>query len=580
MSMFWQTRTSYQFGPFLVDARERRLLRDGQVVPLTPKVFDVLLVLVQNSGRLLTKAEVMKLVWPETVVEEGNIARNISTLRSALGENPRGHQFIETIPWRGYRFVASVKQIRDEMLAPPINSLAVLPFVNVANDPDFEYFTDGITDALINKLAQLTGVRVMSRNSTFRYKGREIDASIIGRELNVQAIITGRIDRHDDLFSISVALVDARDDTHIWGAQYLRTHLEPFTIPEQIAQNVAGQLPRGLSAAEEQRLIKTPTENSEAYKHFLKGRYYFHKLTVDGIEKGVAHFKQAIEKDPSFALAYVGLGDCHNYWAKPNEARQAMSKALELDATLGEAHASLGFFKFIYDWDFAGAEAEFRQALQLNPNYAEAHHWSAIYSANIGRHDQAAAAAGLAVELDPLSLLMNMTPGLVAYLARAYDRAIEHLQKVIEMEPNFPAAHSVLGNTYLHRGLLHEAMAEYQKVLDLSRGVAVVEAAMKPIIAHAYAKLGRRSEAHKLLDELTQTAAESGLSEQNINLSPHSIAEVYAALGDTDQAFAWLEKAFDQHEMQMVSLRVNPTLDPVRVDPRFDDLVRRVGLPS
>src|SRR5256885_2010561 len=268
--MFWQTETSYEFGPFRIDARERRLLRNGEVVPVTPKVFDVLLVLVQNSGRLLSKDEVMKLVWPDAAVEEGNIARNISTLRNVLGERPREQQFIETVPWRGYRFVAGVKQVRDEPAQHSINSIAVLPFANVANDPDFEYFCDGITEALINHLAQLTQLKVMSRNSTFRYKGRETDASVAGRELNVQAIVNGRVARHDDLFSISVALVDARDDTHIWGAQYIRKPSDIFTIQEKIAQEIADKLRLKLSGEEQRRLGRRNPENAEAYHHYLK----------------------------------------------------------------------------------------------------------------------------------------------------------------------------------------------------------------------------------------------------------------------------------------------------------------------
>jgi len=253
---------------------------------------------------------------------------------------------------------------------------------------------------------------------------------------------------------------------------------------------------------------------------------------------------------------------------------------LELDETLGEAHASLGFLRFVYDWDFAGAESEFKQALDLNPNYAEAHHWSAIYFANVGRHEEASIEAKRAVELDPLSLLMNMTPALASYLARDYDAAVEHLQKIIDMEPNFPGAHSVLGNVYLQQGLFEQAMVEYQKVLELSKGVAPVEMSMKAIIAHAYAKWRKRSKAIKLLHELTAEISDSDKLPGLSNVLQHSIAEIYAALGQVDEAFEWLNKAYHAHDMQMVSLKVNPTLDGLRNDARFADLVRRVGLPQ
>ena len=568
--MFWQTNLIYEFGPYRVDARERRLFRNGEVVQLTPKVFDILLVLVQNSGHILSKDEVMKLVWPHTAVEEGNIARNISTLRNALGESPRKHQYIETIPWRGYRFAASVKEVRDESAKPVIGSIAVLPFVNVAGDPNLEYLADGLSETLINNLSQLTQLKVMSRNSTFRYKDREADASAIGQALKVQAVLIGRVAEHDGLLSISVELVDARDDSHIWGAQYNRKPADICAIQETIAHQISKQLQLQLTGAEQQRLTRRHTEDARAYQLYLKGRYYFNKLTVDGVEKGIAHFQQALDIDPQYALAYAGLGDSYNYMAKPVEAKQAVIKALDLDETLGEAHASLGFFKFIYDWDFAGAEREFRQALELSPNYAEAHHWSAIYFANVGRHDEAAAEAKRAVELDPLSLLMNMTPALTSYLARDYDSAVGELRKIVDMDPNFVVAHSVLGNVYVQQGLFEQAMAEYQKVLELSNGLAVVEAAMKAIIGHAYARWGKRSRALKMLDEMEGSSC----------TSPHSIAEVHAALGQRDQAFEWLNKAFDLHDMQLVSMTTNPTLDGLRSDPRFAKLVRRVGLPE
>ena len=577
--MLWQTRTFYEFGPFRVDARERRLLRDGELVPLTPKVFEILLALVQNSGHVLSKDEVMQLVWPNTIVEEGNIARNISTLRNALGERPLERKYIETVPWRGYRFIASVKEVPEESVRPAIGSLAILPFVNVASDPNLDYLADGIAETLINNLSQLAQIKVMSRNSTFRYKGREAEVSIIARELKVESVLMGRVAERDDLLSVSVELVDARDDTHIWGAQYIRNPADLFTVQETIAREIADKLRLKLTSEVQKRLTRRHTESAEAYQLYLKGRYYFNKLTVDGMKKGIEHHQRAIEKDPHYALAYAGLADCYNYFAKPVEAKQAVSKALELDDGLGEAHGSLGFLKFVYDWDFQGAEAEFKHALELSPNYAEAHHWSAIYFANLGRREEASSEAKRAVELDPLSLLMNMTPALASYLARDYDAAVAHLQKIIEMEPNFPAAHSVLGNVYLQQELFEQAMVEYQKVLELLKGVPPVEMSMKAIVAHAYAKWRKRSKAIKLLDELTATIKDTDQAPGVVNVSPHSIAEIHAALGQTEEAFDWLNQACDQHDMQMVGLLTNPTLDPLRSDARFDDLVRRVGLP-
>jgi DNA-binding winged helix-turn-helix (wHTH) protein/tetratricopeptide (TPR) repeat protein len=565
--MFWQPNLIYEFGPFRVDPRERRLLRAGDVVPLTPKVFDILLLLVQNNGHVLSKDEMMKLVWPDASVEEGNLARNVSTLRSALGERPRAHQYIETIPWRGYRFVGKVTEIRDD--SPHVDSIAVVPFARPDDHPELDFLADGITEGVINHLSQLTRIKVMSRNSTLRYKGLEVDAANIGRDLNVQAVIVGRVAKHDELLSISIELIDARDNRHIWGTQHIRQSSDSFTMPAKIAAEVSDRLCLKLTGEEQHRLTRRHTENAGAYHLYLKGRYYFNKLTPDGVQKGIEHFRQAIDKDPQYALAYAGLGDGHNYLAHREEAKQAVRRALELDPGLGEAHASLGWFRFLYDWDFAGAENEFVEALALNRNYAEAHHWYSIYLANMGRHDEGFKHSRLAVERDPLSLLMNMTQALNCYLARQYDAAIEQLRQVIEMDANFPAAHSVLGLVYVQRQMYREALTEFEKVLELIKGVPVAEASVKVLICQAYAGWGRKNEALQLLGEVNTAGT----------ASPYLLAGVHAALGAADQAFALLEQAYDQRDVQLVSLKVDPSLDGLRNDQRFDELIRRVGLP-
>lgn len=560
--MFGHATTSYEFGPFRVDPRERQLIRNGEVVPLRPKVFDILLMLVQHSGHILTKDEVMNHVWAGTAVEEGNISRTISTLRNALGEGPDKQRYIETIPWRGYRFVASVKEIRAEDFAKSIDSIAVLPFVNVDADVQTEYLADGITEGVITSLAQSTNLRVISRNSVFRYKGCEFDTQSIGLKLKVQALLLGRVVRDDDSCSISVELIDAEDDRHLWGAQYIRKPSDLFETYETIAGSIRKKLRLESPVAEQHW-----PANHGAYVSYLKGRYYFNKLTPGGVHTAIDHLQQAIEQDPAYALAYAALGDCHNYLAHRDEAKRAVLKALELDESLGEAHASLGFFKFLYDWDFSGAEDEFIRALTLSPAFAEAHHWYAVFLANIGRHDEANRHAERAIEFDPLSLLMNMTPALNFYLAREYDKALEQLQKVIEMEPNFVAARSVKGNVLVQKGLCEAAIQEFSIVLELVKGSAIAQAAVKALMAHAYAKWGKQHDALELLEEV-DTA------------SPYLIAGVYAALGDRDAAFEWLNKAYCLHDAQLVSLKVDPSLDGVRQDQRFNELLNRVGLPQ
>ena len=563
--MFGQVKTSYEFGPFRVDTRDRQLIRNGEIVPLRPKVFDILLMLVQNNGHILTKDDVMKHVWSDTVVEEGNISRTISTLRNALGERPHEHRYIETVPWRGYRFVANVREILTEELARSIDSIAVLPFVNVDADAKTEYLTDGVTEGVINSLAQLTNLRVISRNSVFRYKGREVDAQNTGRKLKVQALLLGRVVRSDDLLSISVELIDVEDDRHLWGAQYIRNPVDLITTYETIARAIREKLQ--LPPLDRQHR-SAHTQDHEAYVSYLKGRYYFNKLTPGGVQTAIDHLQQAIARDPEYALAYAALGDCHNYLAHREEAKHAVLKALALDETLGEAHASLGFFRFLYDWDFSGAEEEFQRALVLSPNYAEAHHWYAVYLANIGRHDQADQHARRAIELDPLSLLMNMTPALNFYVGREHDKAIAELQKVLQMEPNFVAARSVMGNAFSQNGQYDEAQSEYRKALELIKGATTAEVSVKALMAHAYARCGKRPDALKLLEKvaLVDTA------------SPYLIAGIYGALGDLDSAFEFLNKAYEQRDVQLVSLKVDPFLDSLRHDPRFPSLVNRVGL--
>jgi tetratricopeptide (TPR) repeat protein len=292
-------------------------------------------------------------------------------------------------------------------------------------------------------------------------------------------------------------------------------------------------------------------------------------LTWDGVQKGRKHFEEALAQDSLFALAYAGLGDCCNYLGQRTEAKAAVNRALELDADLGEAHASLGFFRFLYDWDFAGAEEQFALATRLSPNYAEAHHWYAICLANLGRNEEARAEAEMAVERDPLSLLMNMTAALNFYLSRQYESAVEQLHKVIEMEANFVAARSVLGSVYVQQGLYDEALREYEKALELSKGVTVAEASLKALIASAHARSGKKVEAERLFGEVLNTGS----------VSLYSIAGVWAALGEKDKAFASLNQAFSQRDVQLVSLKVDPTLDSLRDDPRFPELVSRVGLP-
>jgi adenylate cyclase len=561
----------YEFGPFLVNERERTLRRNGELVPLTPKVFDILLVLVQNSGRVLTKNEMMNFVWPDTAVEESNLARNVSTLRKALGDGPDEHGYIETIPWRGYRFIAKVRQSSDERAA--IDSLAVLPFLNEISDSATDYLADGMTESLINKLSRVANLRVMSRNSVFRYKTGEAkasfpDATTIGRELGVRAVLIGRIRQVDSIVVVSVELIDAADNTHLWGGLYNREPSDILALQNSISQQIAEVLRVRLTSTDKLELAKRHTQNSEAYHLYLKGRFYWNKLTPNGVGKGIELFKEAIQKDPNFALAYTGLLDGYTYLNNPVEARKAAVKALELDPSLGEAHASLGFFTFLYDWDWLRAEVEFKQAIDLNPSYAQAHHWYSIYLAQMGRHEEAIHEAQLAQQLDPLSLPMNQTAGLVLAVARQYDRAVEALRKVIDMDANYAAAHGTLGLVYARKGMCEQAIEEFEKVASLTGGHPGLAANLKGLTAYSYAVCNRPDKARTLVDEICGEPTASA----------YLLATIYAALGEHDRALDWLDRAYVDRDFQLVSLKVDPAFDPLRSSTRFQELLARIGL--
>jgi adenylate cyclase len=540
-----------EFEPFTLDTRERVLRREGKPVPLTPRAFDILLVLVQNSGRVLTKQEIIERVWHNTIVEESNLARQISTLRKTLGR--AAAQYVETIPWRGYRFNAAVRRAQD--------SLAVLPFLNESGDAEADYLADGITEGLINRLSLVSGLRVMSRNSVMRYK--ECEPPIIGKELDVQFVLTGRfrfLNRH---VIVSAELINTADGSQIWGSQYRSKRSDIFAVQEIISNDIVEHLRLRLDSNR-----KRPKANSEAYDFYLKGRFFLNKVTLDGVRKAVDFFTQAIAKDPEYALAHAGLTDCHMGLNNPIEAKKAAVKALELDPALGEAHASLGFLTFIYDWDWSKAELELRRAIELNPNYGQARHWYALYLAKMGRHEEAVAEAREAQRLDPLSLPMNLTIALVLCFARRYDQSITEIKRVIEMDANFAAAHSTLGLAFAYRKMCSEAIAAFRKASALAGDSAEMNIYFDTLTAFSYASSGKTRQARSLLNTIANQPG----------TSPYALGMIHAQLGERSLALDWLERAYRERNYQMVWLKVDPALDPLRRTRRFQDLLTRVGL--
>ncbi len=461
-----------------------------------------------------------------------------------------------------------------------IESIAVMPFVNEGGNADTEYLSDGMTESLINSLSQLPKLSVKARSSVFRYKGKDIEPQQIANELSVQAILNGRVVQRGDNLSLNLELVDARNGNQIWGKQYNRKLTDIVSLQNEIAQDVSNKLQAKLSGGDEQKIAKNYTANPEAYQLYLQGRYHWNKRTIEGVNKATEYFQKAIEKDPSYALAYVGLADTYIVVENlpPREAfpkaKAATLKALEIDESLGESHAALAQVKQWYEWDWASAEREYKRAIELNPNYPTAHHWYAESLATLGRFDESFAAYNRALELDPLSFAISTDLGMAYYYARQYDRAIEHFKKLIELDPNYLRTHFYLAKVYEEKGMFEEALAEIDKGIILSGGNAEKVARESAQVANALRTSGAKGYWQKALDLTKEDAQKKG---EPVN--PMDMAWLYARLNKPDEVFEWLEKAYQERRTRLVFLKVEPAWDNLRSDPRFADLVRRVGLP-
>ena len=658
--MSGQEKHFYEFGPFRLDPVKRRLLRDGEPVPLTPKAFDTLVALVERGGRTVEKEELMKEVWAGAAVEENNLNQNITALRKSLGDSRHESRYIATIPGLGYRFVADVREVEAgaaDVLArepprtptaavgepaheparlprpspgtpapseagteavdrnpasrslrrpllilaalafaalayglyvsrvrppPPLSvaSIAVLPLENLSGDPAQEYFADGMTDALIGDLAGLRELRVISRTSSMHYKGTKKALPEIAAELKVDAVVEGTVQRSGERMRIRVQLIHAATDRHLWVETYERDVRDVLDLQSEIARAIAREVRIQTTPAEQARLTPRRPVSPKAFDDYLQGRYlYWNKRTVENLGKAIEYFQSAIREDPNYAPAYAGLADCHNALGSvqfgtgpPMEARrraeEAAAKALEIDPALTEAHCVLGYVKH-FNWDWEAAEPQFKRAIELNPNYAHAYSFYAGYLMSRGRVEESLAASNRARELDPFSLSISVQRGFMLGNARRYDEAIEQLRRVIAMDPNHYQAYWILGHIYAFNGQHDEAVAASEKSVALS-GRAPAALGMLGLM---YGLAGRKGEATQVLNELLE------LNERRY-VTPAALAYVYVGLGDKDRAFVWLEQAYQERSNYIAYLKVNPIVDSLRSDPRFADLVRRVGLPQ
>jgi len=478
-------------------------------------------------------------------------------------------------------FGLNVGNFRDLVLGVDsqsrIESIAVLPFANLSNDSKTEYLSDGITESLINSLSQLPNLAVMSRNTVFRYKGQPADPQKVGKELHVRAILTGRLIQSGDELMISVNLEDVQNGRQLWGEQYNRKLSNLVSVQQEIAGDIYTRLRPRLAGEEKKLLAKRPTENVEAYQLYLQGLFYWNKWTQADFKRAAEFFTQAAQKDPRYALSYAGLADAYSMlgdagYLPPSEAwpkaKAAAMQALDIDDTLPEAHASLGLVKEHFEWDWTGAEREFRRAIELNPNSATAHHWYGDFLANMGRSEEGLRETKKAQELDPLSLIINTTLAKQLYLAGKNEQAVEQLRKVLDIDAKFAPARPLLEEVYAGMGKQKEAVAEREKILSLSGSPELAAS-----IEEDFSKGGYKGVLQSWLDGLTEISKYG-------YISPYNIAQAYMRMGEKEKTFSWLEKAYEEHDSGLVSLAVEPMFDPIRSDPRFKDLLRRMKLAS
>jgi TolB-like protein/Tfp pilus assembly protein PilF len=574
-------RRFYEFGRFRLDPTGRVLYRGDRAVLLPPKAADTLLFLVQNAGNVVEKQDLLRNVWQDAFVEEGSLTRTISILRKSLDDGPHGKEFISTIPKRGYRFAARVEGLSSRP-APPLASkimLAVLPFENLSGQKSQEYFSDGLTEEMITQLGRMNPehLGVIARTSAMLYKNATKTAHQIGQELHVSHILEGSVRRASGRVRIAAQLIQVSDQTHLWAESYERGVSDILTLQSDVAQAIARQIQIRLMPQARERLASSGSISPEAFEACLKGRYLWNQRTPQALQKSIRYFEKAIQIDPDCAAAYAGMADSYLTLQDDGllptlkataEAKRAAGEALRRDEMLAEPHISLAHAYF-HEFNWPAAEREFKRGLELNPNYATGHFYFANYLLVRGQFQNALAEARHAKALDPVSLTAGSNTAMALYYGGQHDQAIAQCLQVLETDPTFARSYEDLGRAYWEKGMRREAIRAFKRAVTYSGRGSLYMAEL----AHAYAMSGRLEDAVTLLKELTELARKR-------YVSPYAFALVYTGMGNKDQAFAWLEKAYEERASALPFLKTNPTLATLRSDSRFQALVRRMNLES
>ena len=607
-----------RFGTFEVDLKTGELRKAGMKQKLAGQPFQVLQALLQRPGEVVTREQLRDLLWPNHTFVDYHLAlkKAVNRLREVLGDSADSPRFIETVPRLGYRFLAQVQGIESPQASsafktpvrwklavgltcaiaaalllglnvgnlrtrifansgpPEIRSIAVLPLENLSKDPGQDYFSDGITDALTTNLAQISSLRVISRTSAMQFRGNKQTLPQIGRDLNVDAIVEGTVARAENRVRITAQLVEASSDRHLWARSYERDLTDVLALQDEVARDIAEEIRIKLTPKERTLLTRVHAIDPEALDDYLRGRFWWSKRTAEGEWKGLDYFQKAVAKDPSYALGYAGVADSyvvlgHHGRLPPKEAlpkaKEAAMKALEIDPTLAEAHTSLAIVMLAYDWNWSGAEREFKQAIVLNPNYPTAHHWYAHYLVPMGRLEEAVRELERARELDPFSPPINDFLGMTLYFARRYDDAIRQFRRAVEMHPETAELHDQIADVFEQQNRLADAFAERQQAVRLSGDPQTAAT----------------------LEEAYKRSGYAGYLQQRVHLLEHSnpvphlyLAHLYAVLNDQTHAIQYLERAYDERNPWLLNVQVDPAMDFLRSSSRFQDLVRRIGLPQ